>query len=711
MVLLAALARRTRCLSGRSVVATLLRVLILVALGLLVVYLLPASSPLNRSQHVRDVTGSNSGQPSMLHDSSNSNSNGNSNSGKIGGAGGGGEDDDNSKWTYPIQLDLQLSEKFVNDPVLQDDEKMMRQYGFNLRRSNSLPLAREMPDIRHRDCKSIVYPNNMPKVSVIIIFYNEPVSTLLRNVLSVLNRSPQHLLGEIVLVDDNSTLPELQDLPKHLAKLPKKVRHVRRNVHNGIVGARIRGSREARFPIIAFIDSHAEVFPGWLEPLVYRIHLNRKTVVIPHLRPIDIHSLSAVAGVARVTSKGSFNWRMSFTHVGANPDKDIIGDNKKIGPVRTPVMPGGIFAMEKKWFEELGEYDPEILYYGGEHLELSFRVWMCGGSMESIPCSNVGHIYRHFDRFAVDPLLDNKKIGPILDRNDLRVAEVWMDEYKEIVYDTRGFYGKDPGDLSERRAIRERLNCHSFKWFLENVHPDLWVPDIHPKFSGIISDPSKRICVDNMQHDRGGPIGMYGCHGMTTQRWRLMNDGVISNGVACLRWDAFGVKACSDAHTWNVVDGTLRPEQYDNTCLTKLEGTTEARLQTCSQDLKEQQTWDMSQETPNGRVATIDHLCIVSFDRIRSVYRLGSCSSRRAVLRTDNRLAIDDNMCLSTLTNIMQTTCRNTDNQLTWNFDGNYIRPAGLDQTCMSRRGTQAAFVPCDPSNPDIQWRVYKTFP
>jgi hypothetical protein len=34
-----------------------------------------------------------------------------------------------------------------------------------------------------------------------------------------------------------------------------------------------------------------------------------------------------------------------------------------------------------------------------------------------LACSN-------FDRFAVDPLLDLKQIGPILDRNDLRVADV-----------------------------------------------------------------------------------------------------------------------------------------------------------------------------------------------------------------------------------------------------------------------------------------------
>ena len=55
-----------------------------------------------------------------------------------------------------------------------------------------------------RRCADISFASSLPDTSVIIIFYNEALSTLLRTVYSVINTVPAHLLREIILVDDFS---------------------------------------------------------------------------------------------------------------------------------------------------------------------------------------------------------------------------------------------------------------------------------------------------------------------------------------------------------------------------------------------------------------------------------------------------------------------------------------------------------------------------
>lgn len=59
-------------------------------------------------------------------------------------------------------------------------------------------------------CRMEKYNENLPNTSVVICFHNEAWSVLLRTVHSVLERTPDHLLAEIILIDDFSDMPHLK---------------------------------------------------------------------------------------------------------------------------------------------------------------------------------------------------------------------------------------------------------------------------------------------------------------------------------------------------------------------------------------------------------------------------------------------------------------------------------------------------------------------
>ena len=62
---------------------------------------------------------------------------------------------------------------------------------------------------------------------------------------------------------------------------------------------------------------------------------------------------------------------------------------------------------------------------------IGFRVWMCGGMIEYVPCSHVGHIFRPGHPYN---MTGEFGLRDVHGWNSARLAEVWMDDYKRLYY-------------------------------------------------------------------------------------------------------------------------------------------------------------------------------------------------------------------------------------------------------------------------------------
>uniref|UniRef100_A0A803J963 Polypeptide N-acetylgalactosaminyltransferase n=2 Tax=Xenopus tropicalis TaxID=8364 RepID=A0A803J963_XENTR len=422
--------------------------------------------------------------------------------------------------------------------------KQFQYYGYNAYLSDRLPLDRPLPDFRPAGCKNLTFPEDLPQISVVFIFVNEAFSVILRSINSAINRTPAKLLKEIILVDDNSSNEELRTkLAQYVEDFNKRkpgfIKVVRHSKQEGLIRSRVSGWRAATAPVVALFDSHIEFNVGWAEPVLLRIKEDRTRVISPSFDNINYDDFELEQ--YPLNAQG-FDWQLWCRYL--NPPKSWFKQENKTAPIRTPSLIG-CFIVDRLYFEEIGLLDEGMDIYGGENVELAVRVWQCGGSVEVIPCSRIAHIERAHKPYT-------GQLAEHVRRNALRVAEVWMDEFKSHVYMAWNIpqedSGIDFGDISSRKALRKKLQCKTFRWYLVSVYPEMRTYSDIIAYGSLKNSVKAGLCLDQGPDTDNTPI-VYLCHGYVPQSIYYTSTQQLHIGALSPTIDDVDIKCLVDVNS------------------------------------------------------------------------------------------------------------------------------------------------------------------
>ena len=143
--------------------------------------------------------------------------------------------------------------------------------------------------------------------------------------------------------------------------------------------------------------------------------------------------------------------------------------------------------------------------------------------IDIMPCSRVGHIFRSWSPYNIQE--------EEINHNNIRVAQVWLDEFKYLYFDRIGRFGRSTedrlghfGDVSKLQEWRRQKKCRSFRWFLNAIAVSL--PYHRIIGAGEIRNSASGLCLDKKDRtDKvGEPIDLIPCHDQGGNQYFILND-------------------------------------------------------------------------------------------------------------------------------------------------------------------------------------------
>lgn len=294
--------------------------------------------------------------------------------------------------------------------------------------------------------------------------YNQTISVVLpcgfeheffkRTAQSVFAETPEGILKEIVIVDDASDPPLKDSWPEEEAA-KFSVKYVRLDSPAGLIGAKQVGAEAATGDIIVFFDCHVKPAADYWVPYVTSIQDNYKRVVIPTITNLNVDTWEEFG---RPTRSGG---GMSKCYLTFDAEFKWTTDDTPY----VPIMSGGLLALSRRWFFEIGGYDSKMMGWGGENLDQSLRIWTCGGEIVSAPESYVAHMWR--DGSAKTRAKYKLNSGDAI-KNRARAVKAHLGPWYQKTLTFPSFQqwrGKEL-DTSSITDGFSHLQCQGFEWYL-----------------------------------------------------------------------------------------------------------------------------------------------------------------------------------------------------------------------------------------------------